>query len=337
MPTPPRKTQSPSSGTPGEGRGGGREPSGATSKHVQVTVDLGRIQSNAANIRRRTGVDLIAVVKSDAYGLGAQPVAKAIADLVAGFCVFSLEEARRASLWETTGKPVMTLGPATHIQPDEFIAARVRPAVWTADEARRLRPAKPLLCVDTGMRRFACPRNQIDSVIAAGAIDEAFTHAIRLPQAQDLASLLAGRGLRLHAAASALLDQPLAYLDAVRPGIALYRGAVRVSTPIVELHEGRSPAGYTGFITDRFGVILCGYSQGLGRGPCLVAGARRQVLEVGMQTALIEIGPNDKVGDELILLGDGLTEAELAAARGVSEQQALLFMAGAGTRTYREA
>ena len=69
------------------------EATGMQSAHVQVNIDLGRIRENVASIARRCGVDVIAVVKSDAYGLGAVPVAETIADLVSGFCVFSLKEA----------------------------------------------------------------------------------------------------------------------------------------------------------------------------------------------------------------------------------------------------
>jgi alanine racemase len=305
------------------------------SKQVRVTVDLERIRDHVTEIYRRTGVDVIAVIKADAYGLGAAAVAKAIADLVSGFCLFSLDEAEAISLWDITHKPAMTLGPSQGIKPERFIAAHVRPSVWTVEEAKRLREARPILCVDTGMRRFACGKDQIDSVISAGAIDEAFTHAFQIEHVRKLKALAGGRGRRLHAAASALLDQPEAYLDAVRPGMAIYRGAVRVATPIVETHEGRSPAGYSGFVADRFGVIFGGYSQGLAIGPCLINGTRRLIREVGMQTALVEIGPTDQTGDEVVLLGDGLTEGEIAAARGISEQNALLALAGAGNREYR--
>ena len=45
------------------------------SEHVQVKIDLGRVRENVAAIARRTGVDIIAVVKSDAYGVGARRVA----------------------------------------------------------------------------------------------------------------------------------------------------------------------------------------------------------------------------------------------------------------------
>ena len=307
------------------------------SEHVQVKIDLGRVRENVAAIARRTGVDIIAVVKSDAYGVGARRVAEAIGDLVLGFCVFSVEEARAGSLWEVAKKPSMSLGPAIGVGVAELAAAPVRPAVWTAEEARRLQEARPVLCVDTGMRRFACPPREIDAVIAAGGIEEAFTHATRIEHVRLLVSLVGGRGLRLHAAASALLNEPEAYLNAVRPGMALYRGAVRVSTRLVELHDGGVPAGYGAFVADRFGVILCGYSHGLRRGPCLVNGARRSILEVGMQSAFVEVGPNDRSGDEVVLLGDGLAEAEIARAWGGSEQQALVALTGAGMRAFHPA
>jgi alanine racemase len=307
------------------------------SQHVQVKIDLLRVRENAERIGRQTGVDVIAVVKSDAYGLGGRRVAETIGDLIWGFCVFSVVEARGASLWETAKRPSMSLGPAVGVGAGELAEAHVRPAVWTAEEARRLRDARPLLCVDTGMRRFACPPAQIDAVIAAGGIDEAFTHATRMEHVRLLASLVGGRGLRMHAAASALLNEPEAYLDAVRPGMAIYRGAARVATRLAEIHDGGAPAGYGGFVADRFGVILCGYSHGLRPGPCLVNGTRRSVLEVGMQSAFVEVGPNDRKGDEVVLLGDALAETEIAGAWGCSEQQALLALAGAGIRTYRPA
>ncbi|HEX4053068.1 MAG TPA: alanine racemase [Tepidisphaeraceae bacterium] len=300
------------------------------SQQIRVEVDLARVRENAVSISKRVGVDVIAVVKARAYGLGARRVAETIGDLVSGFCVFSLEEARTAALWEVARKPILALGPAGDVAPEDLIQVHVRPAVWTVGEANRLRAARPVLCVDTGMQRFACPLADVDAVLRAGEIDEAFTHAIRLEHARMLAGALGGRGLRLHAATSALLDEPEARLNAVRPGMALYRGAVRVATRLVEARDGASPAGYGGFVAERFGVILCGYSHGLRRGPCLVGGARRSILEVGMQSAFVEIGPGDRVGSEVVLLGDSLTESDVATAWSASEQQALLVMASMG-------
>ncbi len=290
------------------------------------------MRANVLAISKLVNVDIIAVVKSDAYGLGARRVAKAIGDIVSGFCVFSLNEAKAASLWKAANKPILVLGPTTDAEPDELAEAHVRPAVWTVPEADRLRSARPVLCVDTGMRRFACPVENVEAVLKAGGIDEAFTHATKPEHAKMLAAELGGRGLRLHAAASALLDEPEASLDAVRPGMALYRGAVRVATRLVEVRNGGCPAGYSGFIAERFGIILCGYSQGLRRGPCLVGGVRRSILEVGMQSAFVEIGPGDNLGDEVVLLGDSLRELDVAESWGASEQQVLLVMANMGPR-----
>jgi alanine racemase len=304
------------------------------SRHVQVTVNLSQIRQNATAIAKTTGVDLIAVVKSDAYGLGAPEVIETIGDLVSGWCVFSPEEARIVSDCDTRSKPILIIGPSFDANPKDLAARHIRPAVWTIEEAKRLREAKPILSVDTGMKRFACPPDQIDAVIEAGAIDEAFTHATGIEHALRLIELVGNRGLRLHAATTALLDKPDARLNAVRPGFALYRGAVRISARLIDVHTANSPAGYTGFICPRFGVILCGYSNGLRRGICLVNGKRRAVLEVGMQSAYVEIGPEDREGDEVLLLGDGLNEAEIAQSWGGTQHSVLVALTAAGNRTY---
>jgi len=44
----------------------------------------------------------------------------------------------------------------------------------------------------------------------------------------------------------------------------------------------------------------------------------------------VEIGPNDRAGDEVVLLGDGLTEKEIAAAWRTSEHEALVRLARLG-------
>jgi alanine racemase len=146
--------------------------------------------------------------------------------------------------------------------------------------------------------------------------------------------LVGGRGLRLHAAGSSLLDDPAARLDAVRPGLALYRGAVRVSTRLVEVRDSAGPAGYTGFAVPRHGVVLCGYFNGLRPGPCLVDGRPSRVLEVGMQSAFVECAAEDRVGGEVVLLGEGLGEDEVASAWGSAAHVPLVQLAAAGERQY---
>ena len=305
------------------------------STHVTVRVDLGRVRGNTEALARNTGVPVIAVVKADAYGLGARRVAYAVADVVEGYYTFSLREAVDAELGNT-GRPTIAL----EAQPIEdvgcYLQHRVRPAVWDVETATLLRQASPVLSVDTGQHRFGAAAERIEEVLRAGGITEAFTHATGPEHVGKLVKLLGGRGLKLHAAATALLDAPSAWLDAIRPGLALYRGAARVSARLVEARDSNEPSGYTGFVVARHGVILAGYSDGLRKGPCRVNGRVQRILEVGMQSAFVEIGPGDKAGDEVVLLGDGVSEAEVGGAWGSTPHEALLRLAQLGPKTYVE-
>jgi alanine racemase len=298
-----------------------------------VQVDLARIRHNAQAIAHRCGVPVIAVIKADAYGLGASQVVAAFRDLdcVEGFYCFSLREAVDAGTWRT-GKPAIALVGREDELVENYRQFHVRPAVWDPTRAAALKSARPVICVDTGMQRFACPRDQLDKVIDAGACDEAFTHAIKPEQANMLAEWCADRrktGMKLHAAASSLLDVLEARLDFVRPGLALYRDAVRVTTRLVEGRDQTGPAGYGGFTspTGRHGVIIGGYAIGLRAGPCLVNGQLRRIIECGMQSSYVEIGPDDRAGDEVVLLGDGITIDDVASAWKSSAQEALLRLA----------
>jgi alanine racemase len=307
------------------------------SPHVRVQIDLARIRQNAADVARRVGVPVWAVIKADAYGLGAAQVAAALADQVEGFCVFRLEEAEAIDLWRLTHKPAIALGPPSTLDPARWIAAHVRPAVSTADQARQLADASPLLCVDTGMQRFGCDEDEIGAVVDAGTIVEAFTHATRVEHARRLVELMAGRSMKLHAAASSLLDVAEARLDAVRPGLALFRGAVRVSTKLAEARRSEGPIGYGGWVNEGgfHGAILAGYSHGLRPGPVMVNGRRQRVMEVGMQSGYATLDAEDCAGDEVVLLGEGVSESDVAFAWGVTPHQTLLVLAGMSEQQYK--
>lgn len=308
------------------------------SPHVIVRIDLARVRDNVAAIRRETGVEVWPVIKADAYGLGASHVALAVREVADGFCVFALREAAEIELDSIGRRPIIAIGPPDSRNAADFLAEHVRPAVSTADEATALRAADPLLAVDTGMQRFACPAEHVAAALIAGAIREAFTHATRVEHAEQLLDITRDRDLKLHAAASSLLHEPAARLHATRPGIACYRGALDVSIRLHDVRASRGPIGYTGFVTEtgRHGVILAGYSNGLKPGICLLNGARRRILEVGMQSSYVELGPGDSVGDSVVLVGRGLRESEVAAAWQMGEHQAMLHLSCCGQRTYVE-
>lgn len=304
------------------------------SPHVAVRIDLSHIRRNAEVIAQSVPVPLIAVVKADAYGLGAKRVAKVIEDLVDAFYVFDAAEAVEYDLYRLTGKrSIALLGESNDAS--DYLAHRIHPTVWTLERANLLKRARPALSVDCGQQRFGCPADHLAEIIHQTGITEIFTHATTPAQAKqfDVRTRGVPNSFR-HAAGTALLTDPATWFDAVRPGLALYQGATRISTALIEARESHGPAGYTGFTTARHGVIRCGYSNGLRPGPCLVNQTPRRIIEVGMQSAFVELGPPDRVGDEVILLGDGLTERDVASRWQCTPQEALLRLSGAGVREY---
>jgi alanine racemase len=58
-------------------------------------------------------------------------------------------------------------------------------------------------------------------------------------------------------------------------------------------------------------------------------------MEVGMQSAYVTLHESDRAGDEVILLGEGLTQADIAFAWGVTPHHALMVMATMGEHNPR--
>ena len=147
-------------------------------------------------VRALVNVPILAVVKADAYGLGAEKVVEALAEMVDRFCVFDLKEAIDAQIHRRTGKQTLALGPPASMNPNDWHAAGVTPAISNLEQAVLLRPVRPALCVDTGMQRFSCPPDKISAVFGAGDCSEAFTHGTRVEQRSNSRSFAAGSTFR---------------------------------------------------------------------------------------------------------------------------------------------
>jgi len=297
------------------------------SPHVQVTINLDQVRASAEDIRRRTRVSLIAVIKADAYGLGAREVANALAGLANEFAYFSIDEAR------VVGRPGLTIGPPLG-DPEEYRALRVRPAISALADAERFRNLPVAIKVDTTGQRFGCPPEELDALAARCNVRDYFAHATTVEAAQRLRAACGHRGRPMHAALSCLLDCPPAWLDAVRPGLALYQGAVRVTSRLNAVHTPTGPIGYTGVSAPHVGVFLAGYSNFVRPGPVLINGRRQRILEAGMNTSYVTVDPTDRPGDEVVLLGDGLTEEELASYFGTRPHEILCRYTSMGQRRY---
>ncbi|MBK9691290.1 MAG: alanine racemase [Gemmatimonadetes bacterium] len=285
-------------------------------------VDLAAVVSNARTVSRIAGARLLPMVKANAYGLGAVPVARALEAVEPwGYGVATPEEGaelRRAGI----ARPIVVfspLGPAT-VEP--CLRADLRPVIGDLEGLAAWQAAgrHPFhVEVDTGMARAGFRWDEApawrSAVAAAGAACEGiFTHFHSADEApasmvrqwerfRDVLALLPDRPALVHAANSAAaLRGPDYAADLVRPGIFLYGGAaaghepataVRLEARVVALRTvaaGDSVsygASWVAPAATRIATLGVGYADGLHRslGGCgVVELGGRRVRVVGRVT-----------------------------------------------------
>ncbi|MCI8514744.1 MAG: alanine racemase [Lachnospiraceae bacterium] len=223
-------------------------------ERAEAQVDLDAIRRNLNAIRQGLKKEtlLCPVVKADAYGHGAEMVAKAVEDLSDYFAVATIDE---AILLREQGiqKPILLMGFTSKDRFEELFRYRVYPNIYKWEDAIALSSAAGKLgetipihiSVDTGMNRLGFPLNgeakdQITRIVGLpGLVPEGiFSHFVSADSAdKTLANLqidrfgrfaeeLAARGVTFrlkHMAASAgTMDCRLAEFDMVRTGIITY-------------------------------------------------------------------------------------------------------------------
>ena len=223
-------------------------------------IDLNAIQSNVDAIKNKVGKrKIIAVVKANAYGHGAIPVARAIAEQVDIFAVATVEEAielREAGIT----LPILNLFSILPDQAEAVLKYEITQAVCKfstceaiSDCARRMGDiAKVHVEVDTGMNRLgvhyseaaaflkqvcALPNLRVEGIFthfsSADETDKSYTN-LQLERFNSFWKACASEqgkakdyfersDFLIHAANSAaILDLPSTYFDAVRPGLILH-------------------------------------------------------------------------------------------------------------------
>jgi len=138
-----------------------------TARRCWAEIELQALQHNVAAVCAQVGptVRVMAVLKANAYGHGAGPVARALAARVAMFGVANVTEAEelRTQVAET---PVFILGPALPEERARIVAARFIPTISTLEEAQHFAAlagddALPVhLKLDTGMGRIGIWENE---------------------------------------------------------------------------------------------------------------------------------------------------------------------------------
>lgn len=267
-----------------------------------VDIDLGALVANARAFQAMAGTALLPMVKGNAYGLGAVPVARALARVEPwGFGVATVdegEELRRHGI----AAPLLVFSPLPEVQAPACLAAGLRPALgdlaaleaWVA-----LSEAPFHLEIDTGMHRAGLPWDDAGLLERVAALvrqapgwEGIFTHfhsaetdpeSVRLQWARLQEVIVAlGRAPRfVHAANSAAgVSHPGIRADFARPGIYLYGGRVgnREPHPVAafrarvvalrRVHRGDTVgygATWTADRTTTIATVAAGYADGFPR------------------------------------------------------------------------
>lgn len=139
-----------------------------------VNIDLDAIYHNFQAISEKAGVPVMAVVKADAYGHGAVPVARHLEEKCAFFGVSSLSEAlelRHAGI----EKPILILGHSQASAFPELVRYHIRPTIFSLEDAQALsaeaqkqgKTAPFHFAVDTGMSRIGFQPTEDNADICA--------------------------------------------------------------------------------------------------------------------------------------------------------------------------
>ena len=322
------------------------------------------------------GRPILAVIKNNAYGMGLLNMARILESEagVAGMAVVKLSEALGLRDGGIT-KPVLLMGPFDHDDLEEAVMRGITPMVYTplGDALDRLATKKQAavpvqVCVDTGMGRVGVSHRRAAGLIAdlagrkgvnlVGTMttlnEDPEFEKLQLERFREVEAALAASGIAIgqrHAASSfGLFDNPAAYLDLVRPGMALFgqyslprfremdrldlRPSMSLKARVAlvkQLHEGDA-AGYEAAYTAERDVwiatIPAGHVDGVPRvaakgGWVRIRGARYPIIaSVSASHTIVEIGPDRTVneGDVATYFDweDGSRPEDASAASGAS-------------------
>ena len=214
-----------------------------------IELDLDHLSFNLARIRERVGVEVMPVVKNDAYGHGLVPItAHLVAEGIRWVMVAKLLEAERLRA-AGVGCEVLVMDVLfSDAQCDRVVEQGLTMAVFTEEAAlkldaagrRRGRVAQVFVKVDTGLRRVGVRHDlapdlieriaRMPNVRVAGVFSSFMQHPDRdremLARFKAVCAEVERRGVeipfRTMASTNAIFHDPDAWLDMVRPAMCLY-------------------------------------------------------------------------------------------------------------------
>ena len=330
---------------------------------TQAIIDLAAVRHNVRAIRASLppATRLIAVVKANAYGHGAIPVSRAALGAGADWLAVAIPEEGIELRAAGIRAPILVLGLTLPEQASLFAEYDLTATVASIEglevfhnigRTKKL-PIRVMLKIDTGMGRIGImPKNVVEFARQAQSlsgltVQGLFTHfatadepdttftMTQLTNLKQALSALHDAGIEMpviSAANSAATDSyPVAYFNAVRPGIILYglppdpamplhlklKPVMSLVTRIVFIKHvpAGTPVNYgCTYLTPKptwLATLPVGYADGYSRhlsnkAEVLVHGIRRRVVgRICMDQTVIDLGPDCDavVGDEVLLCG----------------------------------
>ncbi|MGE3251576.1 MAG: alanine racemase [Hyphomonadaceae bacterium] len=295
---------------------------------ARLAVSTSAIVENWRFFDRLSGnAECAAVVKADAYGLGAREAARALASIGARtFFTATLGEALAISA-EIAGARVYVLnGPGTEDHLSAF-GETIRPILNSLEQIARWNARGPAaLHVDTGMNRLGLNLSDVsEAARTMGALKPDFVmshlacapnraHPMNAAQRArfiEAASAFPGARLSLSATGGALIGADY-HFDMIRPGIGLYGSGdmeednpvlapvARLTAPILQLRDVAAGETFGYGATARAekamraATVAVGYADGFlrsfaGRGYGMIGGAKLPLLgRVSMDLLILD-------------------------------------------------
>lgn len=338
-----------------------------------LTVDLSEIAANWRALDQMSSAETAAVIKADGYGLGANRIARRLAQEGARkFFVAATEEgaALRAALGP--GPEIYVLTGHMAGDTDMISDLSLIPVLNSVDQLLRhfeaLTTAPFGIQLDTGMNRLGLepaewravrdlvvdknPALVISHLACADEPDHAMNDA-QLRLFQDLtADLSAPKSL---AATGGILLGRAYHFDLTRPGIGLYGGlpfidarpVARIDVPVIQVRDvvaGESVGYGNAWVArapSRVATIAAGYGDGILRamGPKahVWAGETRckMIGRISMDLIGVDVTQAREVPDSLELLGPHQSVDTLAEAAGTIGYEILTSLGTRYQRRYR--
>ena len=371
--------------TRAEAQTGSRTGARHSSFDPWIEIRPDHVRHNVREVTRLVeGRPILAVIKNNAYGMGLVNMARILEteEGVTGMAVVKLSEAialRDAGI----SKPVLLMGPFDDADLEAAVMRDITPMVYTeiGDALDRLAARKqsavPVqVCVDTGMGRVGVSYRQAAGLIADLAGREGVNlvgtmstlnedlefEKLQLQRFREVEETLAASGIaigRRHAASSfGLFDNPAAFLDMVRPGMALFgqyslarfrdmdrldlRPSMSLKARVVlvkRLEEGDTAGYEAAYRADRdvwIATIPAGHVDGVPRvaangGWVRIGGTRYPIIaSVSASHTIVEIGPEKTVseGDVATYFDweDGSRPEDASTASGASVYDLIMHL-----------